>query len=238
MLSTRFIALVVTSIVTLAATTPAIAAPEADGVLIACQDANFGATCNAIAFVENSCTQLPPSQVNQVDSVEVPAGWTRIFYDTKSNTPCNSDDPNTTLFAPGSTNLGLQNFRDSWTPSSASSSVRKGRPVSRVTATSRLSFGVRRSNPQRRRKDSTDDSSGLALRTPLASRTTGHEGAYWGAISSPSSDWSSGIDNAARRAGEEGGKGKVQIRRTEWGKATICTYASYASYADAYVNTS
>ncbi|KAJ7775498.1 hypothetical protein B0H16DRAFT_1879879 [Mycena metata] len=114
MLSTRFLALIVASIATLAVATPDIAARQvATGIIMACQDANFGAMCNNITFVENSCTQLPASQVNQVDSVQVPPGWACTFYDLKSSTTCNPSDPHTTLLPPGSSNLGLQNFHDS-----------------------------------------------------------------------------------------------------------------------------
>ncbi|KAK7018204.1 hypothetical protein R3P38DRAFT_3558195 [Favolaschia claudopus] len=114
---TSYIALLIAAISTSFPAATADTAPPADipgDTIFGCQDANFGAMCNTIGFVDNVCAQLPPSQVNQMDSVEVPEGWACTFYDAKSSTPCNAEtDPHTLLIAPGSSDLGFQHFHDS-----------------------------------------------------------------------------------------------------------------------------
>ncbi|KAK7018230.1 hypothetical protein R3P38DRAFT_3200593 [Favolaschia claudopus] len=117
MFSTRFIALLVASVATLALAKPTAAvapAPDASGdTIFACVDLNFGGNCDTVAFLDGLCVQMPGRQVNEMSSVQVPAGWACTFYDAKSSTPCDPDTgSNTLLHAPGSPRLSIQNFND------------------------------------------------------------------------------------------------------------------------------
>ncbi|KAK7018203.1 hypothetical protein R3P38DRAFT_1294969 [Favolaschia claudopus] len=96
MFSTRFIALLVASIATLALAKPTAAvapAPDVPGDTInACADLNYTGNCDIVAFVDGLCIQMPSRQVNSMTSVQVPAGWACTFYDAKSSIAC---DPST-----------------------------------------------------------------------------------------------------------------------------------------------
>ncbi|KAK7017776.1 hypothetical protein R3P38DRAFT_3201400 [Favolaschia claudopus] len=117
MFSTRFIALLVASMATLSLATPTAAVrptPDIDGdTIFACVNLDFTGNCDTVAFLDGLCVQMPGRQVNQMSSVQVPAGWVCTFYDAKSSTPCDpSSGSSTVLLAPGSSNMQNQNFND------------------------------------------------------------------------------------------------------------------------------
>ncbi|KAJ7485754.1 hypothetical protein FB451DRAFT_1363574 [Mycena latifolia] len=113
MFSTRFIAFIVASVVTLAVVNGAPQVNKAPSYIHgveACVQTHYQ-NCTSGHFSAGQCIPLPAYLVNHLNSLVVPDGWECTIFGTVAG--CDpATIPSTTIFPPGSPNLALQKFND------------------------------------------------------------------------------------------------------------------------------